>query len=70
MKYSDFVWICGMHTIDPNIALENDMVRKILKMKLHSLNMQLLLNSYLKTSPRDFQTQYFKKLFYVRYLKT
>ena len=29
-----------------------------------------LLNSYLKTSPRDFQTQYFKKLFYVRYLKT
>jgi len=37
-----------MHTIEPSIALEDEMVRKILKMKLSSLNMQLLLNSYLK----------------------
>jgi len=48
MKYSEFVWICGMHTIDPDIAMENKMVRKILKMKIHSVNMQLLLSSYLK----------------------
>jgi len=48
MKYEDFLWICEMHTIDPQIAMEDEMVRKILKMQLSSLNMQLLLNSYLK----------------------
>jgi hypothetical protein len=50
MKQNDFVWICNQHNILPSIALEDDMVRKILKQDQgkSSVTNELLLSTYLK----------------------
>lgn len=50
MTKNDFVWICNEHNILPSIALEDDMVRKILKQDQEkpSVNNEILLSTYLK----------------------
>jgi hypothetical protein len=50
MTKNDFVWICNQHSILPSIALEDDMVRKILKQDQgkSSVTNELLLSTYLK----------------------
>lgn len=48
MTRNDFVWICNQHNILPNIALEDDIVKKIIKSNSNSLVKQFALNTYLK----------------------
>lgn len=48
MTKNDFVWICNQHNILPNIALEDDIVKKIIKSNSKSLVKQFALNTYLK----------------------
>ena len=50
MKYSDYLFLCNEHTIDPNVACKNAKVRKLLisdKGK-NTVNAQIKLNTLLK----------------------
>ena len=47
MTKTDFIWLCNEHTIDPSIALEDEGVKTILKLKWSSVKKQLALNTYL-----------------------
>lgn len=52
MTREDFVAICGDHTIDPEIALEDEGVVKILKQRVTTIHQDMLqqmeLSTYLK----------------------
>ena len=50
MTKSDFIWLCNEHTIDPSIALEDEKVKEILKLKWNSVKKQILLNTYFKNN--------------------
>lgn len=47
MTKADFMWLCNQHTIDPSIALEDEEVKTILKLKWGGVKKQLALNTYL-----------------------
>lgn len=50
MTRNDFYWICSEHNILPSIALEDEMVQKILKQDQgkSSVTNEILLSTYLK----------------------
>ena len=47
MNKKDFIWLCNEHAIDPSIALEDEKVKEILKLKWNSVKKQIALNTYL-----------------------
>ena len=47
MTKADFIWLCNEHTINPSIALEDEGVKNILKLKWNSVKKHLALNTYL-----------------------
>lgn len=47
MTKTDFIWLCNQHTIDPSIVLEDEGVKRILKLKWRDVKKQLALNTYL-----------------------
>ena len=50
MKYSDYLFLCNEHTINPNVAAQNPKVRKLLisdKGK-NTVNAQIKLNTILQ----------------------
>ena len=50
MTRNDFYWICNEHNILPSIALEDEMVQKILKQDQQkpSVTNEILLSTYLR----------------------
>lgn len=48
MSKQDFIWICNEHTVNPSIAMEDEGVIDILKMKVTNIKKQLALSTYLK----------------------
>jgi hypothetical protein len=47
MNKKDFIWLCNEHTINPSIAIEDEGVRNILKLKMSSVKKQIALSTYL-----------------------
>ena len=51
MTYNTFIFACKAHTIDPHIALENPLIKKVIKddKGKSTVSNEILLNTILKT---------------------
>ena len=50
MTKAYFIWLCSKHKIDPSVALEDEGVKTILKLKWGGVKKELALNTYLKNN--------------------